>query len=184
MSDIITITGRVGTEPTVITTGEGVMIHKFRLVSKQGWFDRKKQLWAEGSPNWYTVTSFRHLAENVQHSVRKGDLVVVTGKLRVREWERDERRGIDVEVEADAIGHDLAWGRSVFTYVARNGAGTGAMGDQAGPGGDAWASSQETEISGEGVAVAAAQVGDRPADYASNLQQPFLPDESSGTRAS
>ena len=40
---------------------------------------------------------------------------MVTGKLRVRDWDNGERAGTSVEVEAEALGHDLTWGTAVFT---------------------------------------------------------------------
>jgi single-strand DNA-binding protein len=52
---------------------------------------------------------------NVVGSVNKGQRVVVSGKLRVRDWESGDRAGTTVEIDADALGHDLAWGTSVFT---------------------------------------------------------------------
>jgi len=41
--------------------------------------------------------------------------VLVAGKLRIRDWENGEKSGTTVDIEADAVGHDLAWGSTVFT---------------------------------------------------------------------
>jgi single-strand DNA-binding protein len=65
--------------------------------------------WVDADTNWYTVTAFRSLAHNVVRSVRKGEHVLVAGQLRVRAWQNDERSGTSVEVEAEAVGHDLSW---------------------------------------------------------------------------
>ncbi|MBW4033500.1 MAG: single-stranded DNA-binding protein [Acidobacteria bacterium] len=61
------------------------------------------------------MTSFRQLATNVVGSISKGQRVVVSGRLRVRDWESGDRAGTTVEIDADAIGHDLSWGSAVFT---------------------------------------------------------------------
>jgi single-strand DNA-binding protein len=74
--------------------------------------------WVEGETNWFTITAFRQLAINVSTSVGKGDRIVVSGKLRVRDWDNGERTGTSVEIEAETIGHDLVWGTSVFTRTA------------------------------------------------------------------
>ncbi len=50
-----------------------------------------------------------------QALIAKGQRVVVTGRLRVRDWESGDRTGTTVELDADAIGHDLSWGTAVFT---------------------------------------------------------------------
>ena len=35
---------------------------------------------------------------------------MLTGRLRVRDWETGEKQGTAVEIDAEAIGHDLLWG--------------------------------------------------------------------------
>lgn len=115
MTDSITLTGLVATAPRHIVTSEGLAISSFRLASTQRRFDRSTERWIDGDTNWYTVTGFRQLAINVASSIAKGQRVVVFGRLRIREWENGERSGTTIEVEADSIGHDLAWGTSAFT---------------------------------------------------------------------
>jgi single-strand DNA-binding protein len=71
--------------------------------------------WKDGETNWFTITSFKQLAITSAESISKGDRIMLTGTLKVREWDNGERSGTSVEVEADAIGHDLSWGTSTFT---------------------------------------------------------------------
>jgi len=115
MSDHITITGLVATQPRHIVTSEGLPITSFRLASTQRRFDTSAEKWIDGETNWYTVTAFRQLATHTAESVDKSDRILVVGKLRIREWESDDRTGTNIEVEAEAIGHDLTWGTGVFT---------------------------------------------------------------------
>ncbi|CAN5256206.1 single-stranded DNA-binding protein [soil metagenome] len=126
MTDSITLTGLVATAPRHIVTSEGLPITSFRLASTQRRFDRSKERWIDGETNWYTVTAFRQLAINSAGSVGKGDRIVVTGRLRIREWENGERTGTNIDVEADAIGHDLSWGTSVFSRSISSSAAPGA----------------------------------------------------------
>jgi single-strand DNA-binding protein len=115
MSDIITLTGVVATIPRAITTSEGLAITSFRLASTQRRFDRAQEKWVDGETNWYTVTTFRQLAANSAVSVKKGERVVVTGRLRIRDWVSGDKTGTNIDVEADAIGHDLSWGTAAFS---------------------------------------------------------------------
>ncbi len=114
MSDTITITGLVATAARHLVTAEGLPITSFRLASTQRRFDRTTQKWVDGDTNWYSVVAFRQLAINAASSINKGDRVVVTGRLRVREWDTGERKGLNVDVEAESLGHDLLWGTSSF----------------------------------------------------------------------
>lgn len=115
MNDTITTTGLVATEPRVTTTGDGLAITSFRLASSQRKYNRSTQRWDYADTNWYTVTGFRHLASNLGVSIAKGDLVLVTGRMRIREWENGGRSGTVVEIDADSVGHDLTWGTTAFT---------------------------------------------------------------------
>lgn len=115
MSDTITLTGLVATPPKHIVTSENLQITSFRLASTQRRFDRTEQKWVDADTNWYTVTAFRSLAANAIGSILKGQRVIVTGRLRIREWESGEKSGTTIEVDADSLGHDLTFGTSVFT---------------------------------------------------------------------
>jgi single-strand DNA-binding protein len=115
MSDSITVTGLIATTPRHVVTSEGLPITSFRLASSQRRYDRASEKWVDASTNWYTVTAFRQLAINAVPSLAKGDRVVVSGRLRVRDWQNDDRTGTNVEIEAESIGHDLFWGTATFT---------------------------------------------------------------------
>lgn len=115
MTDTMTLIGLVATTPRHLMTSEGLPITSFRLASNQRRFDRASGKWVEAGTNWYTVTAFRQLAINVVGSIQKGDRVVAAGRLRIRDWESGERKGTNIELDADAIGHDLSWGKSSFT---------------------------------------------------------------------
>lgn len=114
MTERITTTGVVATQPRHIVTAEGLAITSFRLACAQRVYDRAAGKFIEQSTNWYTVTAFRALALNAADSIGKGDRIIVAGSLRIRDWTSGERSGTTVEVEADSIGHDLAWGTTRF----------------------------------------------------------------------
>ena len=120
MTDQICVSGLVATEPRFISTSEGLSICSFRLASPQRHFNRTENQWVDGETNWYTVTAFRQSAENAAQSVNKGDRLVLSGKLRLRQWERDDKSGMSAEIEADALGHDLRWGTTVVTRRMRS----------------------------------------------------------------
>lgn len=119
MSDTIAITGNVATDPERKQTNGGVAITSFRVASAQRRFDRTTNTWVDSGTNWYSVSAFRGLAEHAHASLRRGDRVVIIGRLRVRDWDNGTKRGTDVEIDVESIGHDLLWGTSVFTKVAR-----------------------------------------------------------------
>jgi single-strand DNA-binding protein len=110
-----TTTGLVATTPRYLKTMDGTDICSFRLASGYKRFDRTKMEWIDAETNWLTITAFGTLAINVASSISKGDRIIISGTLRVRDWDNGEKTGTSVEVEADTIGHDLVWGQSTFT---------------------------------------------------------------------
>jgi len=120
MPDIITVGGMIATEPKHVETEGRLHITSFRLASQQRRYDRDQAKWVDAETNWFTVTAFRHLADNARQSLHKGERVIVRGRLRIRDWSSGERSGVTVEIEADSIGHDLAWGTSAFQRVLRS----------------------------------------------------------------
>ena len=143
MSDRITVIGNIATEPEQRRTGTGIPVTSFRLASSQRYRDAQSGEWIDGTTNWYRISVFRGLGENAFASLRKGQRVIVDGRLRLKEWEAGEKRGIEIEIDADAIGPDLKWGTASFQRNPR----TDAAGP-ARPGGAA----DGTEAAGENAA--------------------------------
>ena len=115
----VTLVGNVVTDVSGALTPGGAEVAWFRLASTPRRYDRSSGRWVDGDTSYVRVSCWRGLARNVVASLSKGDPVVVTGRLRVREWEREDRRGIAVEVDASAVGHDLARGVSAFRRPPR-----------------------------------------------------------------
>lgn len=118
MSDIISITGTVATDPRHSISGTGLPVTSFRLASAQRRYDRAAGKWIEAPTNWFSVSTFGAIAMNAATSLRKGERVIVRGRLQVRDWDNGTRSGTTVEVVAESIGHDLLWGTTAFTRTA------------------------------------------------------------------
>ncbi|MEE1785386.1 single-stranded DNA-binding protein [Streptomyces sp. SP17BM10] len=114
----VTVIGNVATEVSYGETGSGVPMAHFRLASTERRYDRERQCWVDGETQWVTVTAWRALAVNLIGSLAKGDPVVVSGRLRVREWAEGEGKRSRVEIDARSVGHDLNRGTSAFRWAA------------------------------------------------------------------
>ena len=128
MSDTITIRGYVATEVRSTTADSGLAIAGFRMCTTERRYDRDSGTWVDGQTNWYSISLFRQLATNAAFSIHKGDRVIVTGRLKVRQWATDDgRSGTSVDIDAESVGHDLMWGTANYrrNVQDRNSAGTG-----------------------------------------------------------
>ncbi|MFM1986919.1 MAG: single-stranded DNA-binding protein [Actinomycetota bacterium] len=120
MNDIIaTVVGNAVTDVSLRTTSSGVSVASFRIASNSRRFDKKSNSWIDQEPSFLSITAWSQLAENVALSIHKGQAIVVTGKLKVKQWQDADKSGTSVEIDAIAIGHDLNRGTSEFTKVKR-----------------------------------------------------------------
>ncbi|MFF7590715.1 single-stranded DNA-binding protein [Kitasatospora purpeofusca] len=127
----VTVIGNVATEVTYALTPGGVPVANFRLASTERRFDRARDAWVDGETQWLTVTAWRSLAGHLIDSLAKGDPVVVSGRLRVREWSEGEARRSRVEIDARSVGHDLSRGTARFSWAP---GGRGGVPEEAGGG--------------------------------------------------
>lgn len=104
-----TTTGLVATTPRQVVTETGLEVITFRLASS---FEREGRADGETyqTTNWLTISAYKNLAKNAGLSINKGDRVIVSGDLIVRDWDNGERSGTAVEIDADVIAHDLNYG--------------------------------------------------------------------------
>ena len=152
MNEVITITGNIATDPQQRHAG-GVSITSFRVASNQRRFDRRSGQWIDTGTSYFSVSTFRGLADHAFQSLRKGDRVVLTGRFRVREWEAGDKKGTSVDVEAEAIGHDLRFGTSTFAKDAPESTRQGDSWEAPRAPGDEWSTPGVTDA---GVAADAA----------------------------
>ena len=120
MNDIITtVIGNAVTDVSLRVTSTGASVASFRIASNSRRFDKSTNSWIDQDTSYLSITAWSQLAENVALSVHKGQGLVVTGKLKVRQWQDADKSGTNVEIDAIAIGHDLNRGTSEFTKVKR-----------------------------------------------------------------
>lgn len=103
----VTVVGKVVSDIETRTIPSGVRVTNFRLLAQERVFDKARQEWADGDRMYLRIACWRKLAENVAESLSPGDHVVVTGRLRLREYEKDGDRHKSLEVEARSVGPDL-----------------------------------------------------------------------------
>jgi single-strand DNA-binding protein len=77
-------------------------------MSSERRFEAESGSWEDGLRLAVRVNCWRRLGDNVRACVTKGDPVVVRGKLITRDFEVDGVRRSSTEIEARAVGLDLA----------------------------------------------------------------------------
>ena len=116
----ITITGNLVYSPTLRRYGTQCFA-RFRLAHNHSYRDAATGDWTDNGTTFIDVSCWRSLAEHVCESLGKGSPVIVTGRLRAREWEKEvdghmEKR-TSFEIEATTIGPDLSRGSTQALLV-------------------------------------------------------------------
>lgn len=102
----ITAIGNLTFDPDFSVTQSGLSRCRLRLACN----DRKKVdgEWVDGETTFIDVVLWRTLAETAGDNLKKGESVLVTGKLRVRNYEnKDGNKATAVEIEANTIAKVL-----------------------------------------------------------------------------
>jgi single-strand DNA-binding protein len=116
----VVLAGYVAREPRYRKTHNGYSYTSLRVGYTPRRMDRDSGEWSDGGTSFVTVFCWRGLAENVAMCVRKGDPVLVKGKLQVRPYtDKAGASRVAVEVEASSIGHDLTRGVAMFQRALR-----------------------------------------------------------------
>lgn len=111
--------GNVATRPVYRELASGPSA-RFRLAVTSRYWDREKGMWTDGHTNFFTVWANRQLATNATASLSVGEPVIVQGRLKVRTETREGQQGrVSADIDAVAIGHDLARGTAAFRRTGR-----------------------------------------------------------------
>ena len=101
MSFPVTFKARLGADPEMTTGSNGSAVTRMRVVTNG------RRLvdgdWQDTDTSWWQVTAFGRQAEACAEQLRKGDLVLIQGKVKQREWEKDGVKRTTAEVTADEV---------------------------------------------------------------------------------
>jgi single-strand DNA-binding protein len=129
----ITLVGNLSADPELRFTASGLAVAGFTVCHTPRFFDKNTNEWRDGETIFMRCSIWREYAGNVAESLRRGDRVMVTGKIKSRSWETDagEKRTV-IELDAEEVGPALRYGTTRFTKATRS---------DAAPDADAWATS-------------------------------------------
>lgn len=116
----VTVVGNLVADPVLrVMPGERDLA-RFRLASNVRRYDAELGRVVDVRTSFFSVSCWGYLAANVSESLRRGERVVVSGRLDVREYTGDDKvLRISVDITADSVGPDLTYGVTRFTKVRR-----------------------------------------------------------------
>ena len=146
----LVVQGSLGTNPVVSRTSSGRLFCYFRVATAPSF--RVEEVWRDGPTIWFTAKAWGYLAENLAHSLHKGDPVVLVGRFSQDTWENDRGQQLTNVLTVSCGGPDLTWGESRFMRVARTAQAIGAAEATTSAGSAPSSASADTASESEGAA--------------------------------
>lgn len=115
-----TVVGNLTADPELKFTPGGHAVANFTVASTPRLYDRATGEWRDGEAVFLRCSAWRGLGENIAASLTKGTRVVVSGALRVRNFDREDgSKGTSVELLVSDIGPSLAYAVAIPTKISR-----------------------------------------------------------------
>ena len=132
----ITVVGNLVADPELRFTQAGQPVATFRIASTPRIMDRQTNEWKDGDSLFLSCNVWRQAAENVAESLQRGMRVIVTGRLKQRNYETKEGEKRTVyEVEVDDVGPSLRNASAKVNRASRGGGEGGFSGGNRSGGG-------------------------------------------------
>ena len=98
----IILVGRVGGDPEMRFTADGVAVTSFSLAANRN--QRQPDGTFKEETEWFRISAWRKLAETCNQFLTKGKLVYVEGNLRTRLYDgKDGQKRVSLDVTADRV---------------------------------------------------------------------------------
>jgi single-strand DNA-binding protein len=117
----VTVSGNLTREPEVRNLPSGQAVCSLRIAHNERYKDASGE-WADRAA-YFDVTVWSGLGEWMGRNLHKGQKVVVSGRLKWREWEQDGNKRQAVDIVADSVVpvvRDGAGGGQSNGYSARS----------------------------------------------------------------
>jgi single-strand DNA-binding protein len=127
---ILTGTGRVITDPELRYAASGGAVVRVRLAFNSRKKDPNTGEWVDDSTFFVRGTAFGQLAESIAESLTKGLEVVVTGRMKTEQWEKNGEKQEGTSLLIDSIGPSLRYATAKVTKASGNRSGQPGNGGQ------------------------------------------------------
>lgn len=109
MSVQVTVMGNLTRDPEIRFTSSGLAVANFSVAVNER--VREGDTYVDGPASYYEVEAWRQLAENATEALRKGDRVIVVGKMKIDKYEtKDGEPRQKVVITADDLGKSHKFG--------------------------------------------------------------------------
>lgn len=127
---VLTICGNLTNDPDLKFLPSGAAVASFTVACTPR--NKKNDEWVDGDTVFYRCSAWRQHAENVTETLVKGSRVLVHGRFKAREYDKDGVTRMSIEIDVEHVGPELRYATAKINKVGRSG------GDTSGGFDDAW----------------------------------------------
>jgi len=120
MLNVCTIMGRLVRDPELRRTGSGIAVASFTVAVDRDFSSKDS---SEKETDFIDCVAWRNTGEFVSKYFRKGSMIVVSGRLQIRNWtdkEGNKRRNAEVVADSVYFGDSKKSSEGNSTYQAPN----------------------------------------------------------------
>lgn len=116
----ITVTGNLTADPVLKYLPTGKAVINFTVACNHSHYDRETQAWVDSDATFFKIECWDTLAENISESLRRGDPVVVVGRMHSRTFQQEGKTRESWEIKADTVAADLRKRAASLRRVVRS----------------------------------------------------------------
>lgn len=104
MSNFATVTGNLAADPELRFTSSGAAVANFTVCDTPRRFNKQTNEWEDAGDTLFMRCSlWREDAELAAETLRRGQKVTVTGRLKQRSYDKDGEKRVVIEMDADSV---------------------------------------------------------------------------------
>jgi single-strand DNA-binding protein len=117
----LTVAGNLTADPELRFTPSGHAVAAFTVAASRRVYDQQSGQWKDADTLFLRCSAWRNLAEHAAESLTRGMRVIVTGRLKQREYETAEGEKRTVyEIEVEDVGPSLRYATAKVAKVSRD----------------------------------------------------------------
>jgi len=140
----MTIVGNLTKDPELRFTAQGQAVCGFTIASTPRYMDKQTNQWKDGETLFMRCTAWGKFGENCAESLQRGMRVIVQGRLKQNNWEKDGVKHTSYQLEVDEVGPSLKFATAKVNRADRQSS-SGGIAD------DPWASAAPRQPAGVGA---------------------------------
>jgi single-strand DNA-binding protein len=142
---LLTIVGNATSDAELRFAPSGVAVAAFTVAVTPR--VKRGDEWSDGDTTFFRCTAWREMAEQVAETVTRGMRLIVHGRFKTRQYEKDGQARTSIEIDVEEVGPSLRYATATVKKMQRSG---GQQSRPAQTEADPWATSAPAGSAGGG----------------------------------